>query len=96
MIMENFRMFDFFDWEHSNRKSDLSFNAFYLFSINVSAWLDSDSGSSVSNNWGSISSISIWMMEKYSWVSFTLLTACTWNWSSVSVVASVAKGVWMS
>ena len=65
----------------------MNFDAFYLFSINVSAWLDSDSGSKY---WGSISSISIWMMEKYSWVSFTLLTACTWDWSSVSVVASVA------
>jgi len=66
-----------------------------LFSVNVGAWLDSDSGS---KNWGSISisSISIWVMEEYSWVSFTLLTACTWDWSSVSVVASVAKGIWMS
>merc|ERR1712038_838991 len=67
-----------------------------LFSVNVGAWLDSDSGS---NNWGSISisisSISIWVMEEYSWVSFTLLTACTWDWSSVSVVASVASGIWV-
>jgi hypothetical protein len=69
----------------------VSLGTINLLSIYVSAWLDSN-GCSI--NWGSIP-VSIWVMEKYCGVSFTLLTACTWNWSSVSVVASIAKGVWV-